>query len=1167
MSRPGSHGAPPHYHHHQHAPSAALPPAASSALNKNTAVPGATMAHMHGGTAGSRGTGSNNGGSGGAGSGPTHGNGNGGGRRKQNASQSQNLNHLLSFTLPPRAPPPAAYARRSSRRAGASAGGSSWQAYDKERYLNAQYRFLVKPTEDYTAHFADPDIYLPWSHIVQVLIPTSSALSSATTSLLPSQADDSTDAGSATCPICLSPPSAPRITRCGHVYCYPCILHYLATSAEASGGGNLPASRSVTTNSNSLIANNSSTSGVNTLSRGAAPVPGANSLNTSNRNNSHPASAGTTSAASLLPHLQKFSRCPICGDPVYARDLKAVKWWDARGAERKFTEGMQTETPSSASAPMSTGSGSGEYLTLRLIERPHLTTLALPQSATWPPQSSASAQSSISDRHASFLDPESKHALEVDSSPPLLPVDTRRVDSNSSTPTSLGGPISPNAAPWHFLPDVMTFAKLMLASPTYLLSSLADNLSELAVERALLDGTQPGSGGVVDELGLVFVEMAERKVEEQMEKVRTELDTQWVRRRINLARAELAGHEQRSREEQEKQKDRAEKTRQDRARKVASRTDGAQVNASGDTDVSISSEPSDESDPAVGHFLATRTTDSFFTSPTIANEDEEAEENSAPRTSGRGQRTRRNINPPAPISSSSLFYQAASGQNIFLHPLDIKVLRTQYNSYTLFPRHLRIRVGGADESTVNADLRRRCKYLNHLPMSADVVFIEIDWEGMMAEGEAEARDRNASFNDGLEEEQDLEATVGALPKQPTSTPKAPTSLAVDSATTSSGLPIIQRGTLKPYEQALRQRRQKRTDKARKEDRAKLRAEEADRVASAAALADLNGSHYGVVNGGRRIQGLDMGTSSNHSRNGGLSSRGRSEGYDSSSIGGGAATQSDDQYSRSFTSNSEHGGGPGSFGSGTALAASTSPSFRDAAMMGAERVFPIHPGRQAEAEDFPDMLGGPNQRAHALGRVDGEQGDYSSEEGGEPEHAIRPDTGGRKRTAMPASSGGPATKTVWGTPAARPWAAASNGNARPDADDFGWNEMDDAWHELEEDWILGSGSHGQRKMGGTASLLNKESRGLNSQGAVPGAGSALMTTPTSHHAAAAKNRAKSLVSARGSSSSLLTDASVAAIPTESRRAQDASEAPARKDTGEVDGQATFPRWPEINPVCN
>jgi hypothetical protein len=34
--------------------------------------------------------------------------------------------------------------------------------------------------------------------------------------------------GVPSCPICLYPPTAAKITRCGHIYCWVCILHYLS---------------------------------------------------------------------------------------------------------------------------------------------------------------------------------------------------------------------------------------------------------------------------------------------------------------------------------------------------------------------------------------------------------------------------------------------------------------------------------------------------------------------------------------------------------------------------------------------------------------------------------------------------------------------------------------------------------------------------------------------------------------------------------------------------------------------------------------------------------------------------------------------------------------------------------------------------------------------------
>ena len=112
--------------------------------------------------------------------------------------KGRSLNHLLNFSFPERekglaVPPP----RRRGR----------VPIYSKERYLHASFRFLVSDTEQYIAHLADPDLNVDWDNIEQVIIS------------LPRDQN---------CPICLSEPVAPRITRCGHIFCYACILHYLA---------------------------------------------------------------------------------------------------------------------------------------------------------------------------------------------------------------------------------------------------------------------------------------------------------------------------------------------------------------------------------------------------------------------------------------------------------------------------------------------------------------------------------------------------------------------------------------------------------------------------------------------------------------------------------------------------------------------------------------------------------------------------------------------------------------------------------------------------------------------------------------------------------------------------------------------------------------------------
>jgi hypothetical protein len=127
---------------------------------------------------------------------------------KMPANQSLNLNHLLNFTLPPRQTHVTQSLPRRSRKTGTQHG-----VWNKERFVNAQYRFVMNPAGDYTVHFADPDIFFQWQDILQVIIPRSSALASA------SVGGDVTDSGEGhtTCPICLSTPTAPRMTKCGHV--------------------------------------------------------------------------------------------------------------------------------------------------------------------------------------------------------------------------------------------------------------------------------------------------------------------------------------------------------------------------------------------------------------------------------------------------------------------------------------------------------------------------------------------------------------------------------------------------------------------------------------------------------------------------------------------------------------------------------------------------------------------------------------------------------------------------------------------------------------------------------------------------------------------------------------------------------------------------------------
>ncbi len=46
------------------------------------------------------------------------------------------------------------------------------------------------------------------------------------------------------------------------------------------------------------------------------------------------------------------------------------------------------------------------------------------------------------------------------------------------------------------------------------------------------------------------------------------------------------------------------------------------------------------------------------------------------------------------------YYQSEDGQHIYLHPLDIRVLKQEFGSYDHFPNEITVRVVGVDESTM-----------------------------------------------------------------------------------------------------------------------------------------------------------------------------------------------------------------------------------------------------------------------------------------------------------------------------------------------------------------------------------------------------------------------------------------------------------------------------------
>lgn len=130
--------------------------------------------------------------------------------RNPNSRRGQtSITHLLNFSTP-RPYHDHGHSSRSYRRPPTNTGH---HVVDKARFVHANYRFVVSPTGSYSKQAADADLSLDWSDVLQVLA--------------------STESQSASCPICLSDPVAPRMARCGHIFCLPCLIRFMnATSSE-----------------------------------------------------------------------------------------------------------------------------------------------------------------------------------------------------------------------------------------------------------------------------------------------------------------------------------------------------------------------------------------------------------------------------------------------------------------------------------------------------------------------------------------------------------------------------------------------------------------------------------------------------------------------------------------------------------------------------------------------------------------------------------------------------------------------------------------------------------------------------------------------------------------------------------------------------------------------
>ena len=107
--------------------------------------------------------------------------------------------------------------------------------------------------------------------------------------------------------------------------------------------------------------------------------------------------------------------------------------------------------------------------------------------------------------------------------------------------------------------------------------------------------------------------------------------------------------------------------------------------------------------------------------------DTQTNNNAIPRTLH--EMRRRQTEKPQP--AEYLFYQALL--HYYLSPLDIRILRAAFGPYTAFPSSILPRVERVSSGhIVDDDLRKRVKYLAHLPYGCEVGFLECDWTDLVS---------------------------------------------------------------------------------------------------------------------------------------------------------------------------------------------------------------------------------------------------------------------------------------------------------------------------------------------------------------------------------------------------------------------------------------------------
>lgn len=86
-------------------------------------------------------------------------------------------------------------------------------------------------------------------------------------------------------------------------------------------------------------------------------------------------------------------------------------------------------------------------------------------------------------------------------------------------------------------------------------------------------------------------------------------------------------------------------------------------------------------------------------------------------------------------SNNFYFYQSNDGQNLYLHSINVRMLQAMYGSLDAAPKTITGRIVQKEVCSMSEDLRRRLKYLQHLPVSCHFEVVEIQFDRLIVSAE------------------------------------------------------------------------------------------------------------------------------------------------------------------------------------------------------------------------------------------------------------------------------------------------------------------------------------------------------------------------------------------------------------------------------------------------